>query len=80
MNAHRRPHRVAVGLVGLLVGVVAACGGTSGSNASSSTPKIGVVLTYNLPGFWSNYLSYEQKTESDQGVKLIGPDIANVEA
>jgi len=80
VNAHRRPHRVAVGLVGLLVGVVAACGGTSGSNASSSTPKIGVVLTYNLPGFWSNYLSYEQKTESDQGVKLIGPDIANVEA
>lgn len=80
MNAHRGPHRVAMGLVGFLVAVVAACGGASVSTTSSSTPKIGVVLTYNLPGFWSNYLSYEQKTESDQGVQLIGPDIANVEA
>jgi simple sugar transport system substrate-binding protein/ribose transport system substrate-binding protein len=63
--------------VALLVG--AGCGGSSSSGSSSSV-KIGVVLTYNLPGFWSNYLAYEQKTEKDQGVTLVGPDIANVEA
>src|SRR2546423_7097371 len=66
------------GLIGLLGVVLTACGG--GATTSSSAPRIGVVLTYNLPGFWSNHLSYEQKTESDQGVKLVGPDIANVEA
>jgi simple sugar transport system substrate-binding protein/ribose transport system substrate-binding protein len=61
--------------------VLAACGGGSSTGTTSAAvPKIGVVLTYNLPGFWSNYLSYEQKTEAAQGVKLIGPDIANVEA
>jgi simple sugar transport system substrate-binding protein/ribose transport system substrate-binding protein len=63
--------------VALVVG--AGCGGSS-SSGSSSSPKIGVVLTYNLPGFWSNYLAYEQKTEKDQGVTLVGPHIANVEA
>ena len=68
-------------LIGLLGLVLTACGSSSStSGTASSTLRIGVVLTYNLPGFWSNYLSYEQKTESDQGVKLVGPDIANVEA
>ena len=33
--------------------------------------SIGVVLTYNLPGFWANYLQYESKAESQLGVKLV---------
>jgi simple sugar transport system substrate-binding protein/ribose transport system substrate-binding protein len=80
VNAHRRPLRIIGGLLGLLSVVVAACGNASSTTTPSSTLRIGVVLTYNLPGFWSNYLAYEKKTESDQGVKLIGPYIANVEA
>jgi simple sugar transport system substrate-binding protein/ribose transport system substrate-binding protein len=86
LRAHVRarrtsPSRILVGgLIGLLGAVLTACGGGASSTATSTAPKIGVVLTYNLPGFWSNYLSYEQKTESAQGVKLVGPDIANVEA
>jgi ribose transport system substrate-binding protein len=57
-----------------------ACGSTSTTSTTTSVPKIGVVLTYNLPGFWGNYLSYESKYETQLGVKLIGPDVANVEA
>ena len=57
-----------------------ACGGTSSGGGGSSTPTIGVVLTYNLPGFWGNYLKYESQYESQLGVKLIGPKVANVEA
>src|SRR6202521_2954278 len=60
-----------------IIGV--ACGGSS-TPATSSVPKIGVVLTYNLPGFWGNYLKYESQYETQLGVKLIGPDVANVEA
>ncbi len=81
MRAHRSLVRVAGGVVALLCLAVTACGGGSSSTSNgSSPPKIGVVLTYNNAGFWSNYLSYEQKAESTLGVKLIGPDIANVEA
>jgi ABC-type sugar transport system substrate-binding protein len=65
-----------------VVAVLAACGSTNGTGGTttSSTPKIGVVLTYNFPGFWGNYLSYESQYESQQGVKLVGPLVANVEA
>ena len=64
------------------VAVLAACGSTNGTGGTTttSTPKIGVVLTYNFPGFWGNYLSYESQYESQQGVKLVGPLVANVEA
>ncbi|HEX7264499.1 MAG TPA: sugar ABC transporter substrate-binding protein [Candidatus Dormibacteraeota bacterium] len=64
------------------VALLAACGssGSSGSTSNSGPPKIGVVLTYNFPGFWGNYLSYESKYESELGVKLVGPLVANVEA
>src|SRR5499427_9000198 len=48
---------VAGALAGLLSVTLTACGGGGTSTATSSTPKIGVVLTFNLPGFWSNYLS-----------------------
>jgi simple sugar transport system substrate-binding protein/ribose transport system substrate-binding protein len=61
--------------------LLAACGSSgNGPSGTSSTPKIGVVLTYNLPGFWGNYLSYESQYESQLGVKLVGPLVANVEA
>jgi ABC-type sugar transport system substrate-binding protein len=62
--------------------MLAACGssGGGGGTANSGPPKIGVVLTYNFPGFWGNYLSYESKYESELGVKLVGPLVANVEA
>jgi ribose transport system substrate-binding protein len=80
MKTRRVRFRIIGCLLGLASLMVAACGGSSTSGGGSAPPKIGVVLTYNLPGFWSNYLAYEQKTEADQGVKLVGPNIANVEA
>src|SRR5258708_25018419 len=57
-----------------------ACGGNATTGNTSTTPTIGVVLTYNLPGFWGNYLKYESTYETQLGVKLIGPKVANVEA
>ena len=42
--------------------------------------KIGVVLTYNLPGFWGNYFKYEDTYKTQLGVTLVGPLVANVEA
>jgi ribose transport system substrate-binding protein len=62
------------------VAVLAMACGTSSTPGTASLPKIGVVLTYNLPGFWANYLKYESQYETQLGVKLVGPDVANVEA
>ena len=56
-----------------------ACGSTS-TGSGGGPAKIGVVLTYNLPGFWGNYLKYESQYESQLGVQLVGPKVANVEA
>jgi len=80
LRAHGNQIRV-MGAVAA-VAVLAACGSTNGTGGTTttSTPKIGVVLTYNFPGFWGNYLSYESQYESQQGVKLVGPLVANVEA
>jgi len=80
LRAHGNQIRV-IGAVAA-VAVLAACGSTNGTGGTTttSTPKIGVVLTYNFPGFWGNYLSYESQYESQQGVKLVGPLVANVEA
>jgi ribose transport system substrate-binding protein len=66
-------------LIAVTAMAVVACGGTT-SSGGSSTPTIGVVLTYNLPGFWGNYLKYESTYETQLGVKLVGPKVANVEA
>jgi ribose transport system substrate-binding protein len=68
------------GAMAVLAMLAVACGGSSGNTGNTSTPKIGVVLTYNLPGFWGNYLKYESTYESQLGVQLIGPKVANVEA
>ena len=80
MRANRSLLRVVWGLVGLLSIVVTACGGSSSGGGGASTPRIGVVLTYDLPGFWANYLTYEQSAEGKLGVKLMGPHIASAEA
>ena len=68
------------GLLATVAVAALACGGSSSPSTGSSTPKIGVVLTYNLPGFWGNYLKYESQYESQLGVQLVGPKVANVEA
>jgi ribose transport system substrate-binding protein len=71
----------ASGLVAVAAILAVACGGSGNTGGgTSSTPTIGVVLTYNLPGFWGNYLKYESQYESQLGVKLVGPKVANVEA
>src|SRR3984893_6153159 len=57
-----------------------ACGRSSTTSWQAVLPKIGVVLTYNLPGFWGNYLKYEDTYKTQLGVNLIGPLVANVEA
>jgi len=56
-----------------------ACGG-SNTPVAGGAPKIGVVLTYNLPGFWGNYFKYEDTYKTQLGVTLVGPKVANVEA
>ena len=80
MRSHLRSQIRAVGAVAVVAVLAVACGSTGGGATNSGPPKIGVVLTYNFPGFWGNYLSYESKAESDLGVKLVGPLVANVEA
>jgi ribose transport system substrate-binding protein len=80
VRGHPSLARVAGSAAALLCLVVTACGGGAASSGGSSPAKIGVVLTYNKPGFWSNYLNYEAKAEQELGVKLVGPNIANVEA
>ena len=69
----------ATGAIAAVAVLAVACGGGT-TPGTSGPPKIGVVLTYNLPGFWANYLKYQSTYETQLGVKLIGPDVANVEA
>ena len=78
MRSHRLRTLQAV-LAAVTIAPLAACGSTSNSTGGGSA-KIGVVLTYNLPGFWGNYLKYESQYESQLGVTLVGPKVANVEA
>jgi len=68
---------------GALAGVAVfalACGGSSSSGGTTASPKIGVVLTYNLPGFWANYLKYEDQYKGTLNANLTTPLVANVEA
>jgi simple sugar transport system substrate-binding protein/ribose transport system substrate-binding protein len=62
------------------VAMLAACGSGSTTGGGSTPIKIGVVLTYNLPGFWGNYFKYEDTYKTQLGVTLVGPLVANVEA
>jgi ribose transport system substrate-binding protein len=77
-----RPHGSQIRILGAVaaVAVLAACGGGNGNSGTSSSPKIGVVLTYNLPGFWGNYLKYEDQYKTQLNATLVGPLVANVEA
>jgi ribose transport system substrate-binding protein len=59
--------------------VMVACGGNTPSG-NTAAPKIGVVLTYNLPGFWANYLKYEDQYKTQLNANLTNPLVANVEA
>src|SRR6202163_3396131 len=68
-----------IGATAAVAVLAMACGSTT-TTTTTSVPKIGVVLTYNLPGFWGNYLKYEGQYETQLGVKLVCPDVANVEA
>ena len=70
----------AIGATASVAVLAVACGNSTTTTTTASVPKIGVVLTYNFPGFWGNYLKYESAAETQLGVKLIGPDVANVEA
>jgi simple sugar transport system substrate-binding protein/ribose transport system substrate-binding protein len=68
---------------GALAGVAVfalACGGSSTTGNTTTAPKIGVVLTYNLPGFWANYLKYEGQYATQLNANLTTPLVANVEA
>ena len=80
MRAHIGSRIRATGAIAAVAVLAVACGGGTSSGNTSTTPKIGVVLTYNLPGFWGNYLKYESTYESQLGVTLVGPKVANVEA
>jgi len=79
LRAQGRRIQARVGAVAAIA-VLAACGSSSNNATTSGPAKIGVVLTYNLPGFWGNYLKYESQYESQLGVTLVGPKVANVEA
>src|SRR6202165_2234970 len=74
-------HRIgSIGATAIPAALATACGSSTTTTTTTSIPKIVVFLTYNFPGFWGNYLSYEAKYQTQLGVKLIGPDVANVEA
>jgi ribose transport system substrate-binding protein len=65
---------------GAIVLILAACGGSSTSGGTAPPAKIGVVLTYNLPGFWGNYFKYEAQYATQLNANLLTPLVANVEA
>ncbi|MEA2644429.1 MAG: hypothetical protein QOG08_1455, partial [Chloroflexota bacterium] len=55
MRAHIGSRIRATGATAAVALLAVACGG-SNTPVAGGPPKIGVVLTYNLPGFWGNYL------------------------
>jgi ribose transport system substrate-binding protein len=79
LRAHIGSRIRATGATAAVALLAVACGG-SNTPVAGGPPKIGVVLTYNLPGFWGNYLKYEAQYETQLGVQLVGPKVANVEA
>src|SRR6266851_4866698 len=79
LRAHFGSHVRATGAMAAVAVLALACGGGT-TGGTTSKPKIGVVLTYNFPGFWGNYLKYEAQYETELGVTLVGPKVDNVEA
>jgi len=80
VNVKMRAVRLQALALAAAAAVACGGGGTGGGSGAASSPKIGVVLTYSLPGFWGNYLKYEDQYRTQQGVTLVGPLVANVEA
>lgn len=55
--------------------------GTNSGSATGGGPiKIGVSLTYNNTAFWAAYIQYEQQYASQDGVQLLGPELAQADA
>ena len=52
----------------------------AGTSTSSGPIKIGVALTYNNTAFWAAYINYETQYASQDGVKLLGPLLAQADA
>jgi simple sugar transport system substrate-binding protein/ribose transport system substrate-binding protein len=52
----------------------------AGSSAGSGPIKVGVALTYNNTAFWAAYIQYEQQYAQQDGVQLIGPELAQADA
>ena len=50
------------------------------STAGSGPIKIGVSLTYNNTAFWAAYIQYEQQYAGQDGVQLLGPELAQADA
>jgi len=56
-------------------------GSSNSTSAANSGPiKIGVALTYNNTAFWAAYIQYEQQYASQDGVQLLGPELAQADA
>ena len=55
-------------------------GSSSGPVTGSGPIKIGVSLTYNNTAFWAAYIQYEQQYASQDGVQLLGPELAQADA
>src|SRR5579859_7738961 len=69
-----------VAVAAVAVGMLAGCGTSSSSGTTSTSYKIGVVLDRNDTDFWTTYLKYQQQYEQQDGVTILGPDVAKVEA
>jgi ABC-type sugar transport system substrate-binding protein len=67
----------------ILAGCSSKAPGSSNTNASAAGGgpiKIGVALTYNNTAFWAAYIQYEQQDASQDGVSLLGPELAQADA
>jgi ribose transport system substrate-binding protein len=53
---------------------------TAASSSASGPIKIGVSLTYNNTAFWAAYVNYETQYAQQDGVKLLGPLLAQADA
>jgi len=53
---------------------------TAASSSGSGPIKIGVSLTYNNTAFWAAYVNYETQYAQQDGVKLLGPLLAQADA
>lgn len=84
MRVHRRAALFAA-CVSAAVLTAAGCsskapGSANASSTNSGPIKIGVALTYNNTAFWAAYIQYEQQFAQQDGVTLLGPELAGADA